>query len=169
MKLDLHVILNSSFEIFCSDELVKHEQYRCAFEWKTKSIVLLQWAPLNGIMVNGFNRILGSDLIGPICYTSIIHSYINVWKQPVNWIIRLMESDMVWPKVIPLSSAYCIFTLLLFVSFFKYRNQINRLNWVNNIALFQLLLRFAISNIKFLMILIFWSKQSLNEFRNYRS
>ncbi len=74
------------------------------FENCSSKIKIIQWAPLNGITDNGISRLLGSDFTGPICCTL----YNNVWKQLVNRIIRLMKSDMVCPKVIPLSGTYCI-------------------------------------------------------------
>ena len=72
-----------------------------SFAFHTFFAWLIQWVPHNGIRVNCISRLLESYFIGPICY---------IWKQRVNGIIRLMwlmESDMVWPRVIPWGANSC--------------------------------------------------------------
>jgi hypothetical protein len=70
---------------------------------KLNSPLILQYALLNGITVNGISGLLGSDFIR-FHRSNLI--FITIWKWPVN-VIDLMGSYIAWPKVIPLGSAYC--------------------------------------------------------------
>jgi hypothetical protein len=67
----------------------------------------VQWAPINGIMDNGINRLMGSiylicqipnDLFLP--YVCLVLSLIRI--------NQLLESVSLCPKVIPLSGVHCI-------------------------------------------------------------
>ena len=70
--------------------------------------IYIQWAPLNGITDNGINRIIES-LLGPLVSPISQRNGLFIGKSiSVNSIFRLLGSDMLWPKVIPFSSAYCI-------------------------------------------------------------
>jgi|FrelakmetLWP11LW_1041352.scaffolds.fasta_scaffold406353_1 hypothetical protein len=68
----------------------------------------LKWAPLNGITDNGINRIIES-LFGTFSKSHELETGLFIGKRNiVNGIVHLLGSDVVRPKVIPLSGTYCI-------------------------------------------------------------
>jgi hypothetical protein len=60
----------------------------------------IKWLPLNGITDNGINWVIES-LLGTFNIILFIGK-----RNLVKGIIRLLGSDVFWPKVIPLSGAY---------------------------------------------------------------
>ena len=84
--------------------------------WKS----LIQWASLNGIIVNGIIRLTGSNwskftnakLVFYILYKYLVHSLIGI--------IWLMGSVKVWPKVILLIGFHCTVFLKYFIGMKKF-------------------------------------------------